>query len=172
VVAVSLDKQVAASTQNQALNAVVFLYRKVIKKDMGDLSAFRRARRGLRLPVVASRAEVKAVIERLQGRERLIACLLYGTGMRIEECLGMRVQDIHFDQNRIVAHGKGDKDRYVPLPEGTLQLLRQYWSTHRHPVWLFPAPTRAGVSMTVLVNRKQTLLIIENVPTCMGTPEL
>jgi integron integrase len=112
----AVEEQVAASTQNQALNAVVFLYRKVIKKDLGDFSDFPRARRGLRLPVVASREEVKAVIDRMTGREQLIARILYGTGMRINECLGMRVQDVQFDQNRIVAHGKGDKDRYVPLP--------------------------------------------------------
>ena len=110
------EREVAASTQNQALNAVVFLYRNLIKKDLGDFSDFPRARMGMRLPVVASRDEVKAVIDRLQGRDQLIARLLYGTGMRIHECLGMRVQDVYFDQNRIVAHGKGNKDRYVPLP--------------------------------------------------------
>jgi len=114
----AIAEQVAASTQNQALNAVVFLYRKVIKKGIGDFSDFPRARRGLRLPVVASREEVKAVLERLAGRERLIARLLYGTGMRINECLGLRVQEVQFDQRRIVVRdGKGDKDRYVPLPQ-------------------------------------------------------
>ena len=122
----AVDEQVASSTQNLALNAVVFLYKKVIKKEIGDFSDFPRARRGLRLPVVASRAEVKAVIDRLEGRERLIAGLLYGTGMRIEEFLQMRVQDVHFDQNRIVAHGKGDKDRYVPLPAKYAADLRDW----------------------------------------------
>jgi integrase len=104
----ALRMQEASSTQNQALNAIVFLYKKAIKKDIGDFADFPRARKGLRLPVVASRAEVKTVLDRMQGREQLIACLLYGTGMRIEECLGMRVQDVQFDQNRIVVHGKGD----------------------------------------------------------------
>jgi hypothetical protein len=104
----AMDAQVSSSTQDQALNAVVFLYNKLIQKDIGDFSDFRRARRGLRLPVVAGRAEEKAVLERPQGRERLVAGLLYGTGMRIEGCLGMRVQDIRFDQDRIVAHGKGN----------------------------------------------------------------
>jgi integron integrase len=119
-------EQVASSTQNQALNAVVFLYRKVIKKEIGDFSDFPRARRGLRLPVVASREEIKAVLDRLSGRERLIGRLLYGTGMRINECLGMRVQDVQFDQCRIVAHGKGDKDRYVPLSKSDEQPLREW----------------------------------------------
>ncbi len=127
----AMDEQVASSTQNQALNAVVFLYKKVIKKEIGDFSDFPRARRGLRLPVVASRAEVKAVIDRLDGREHLIAGLLYGTGMRIEEFLGMRVQDVHFDQNRIVAHGKGDKDRYVPLPARYAADLRDWLQQRR-----------------------------------------
>jgi integron integrase len=138
----AMDEQVASSTQNQALNAVVFLYKKALKKEIGDFSDFPRARRGLRLPVVASRAEVKAVIDRLEGRERLIAGLLYGTGMRIEEFLGMRVQDVHFDQNRIVAHGKGDppspkglrragKDRYVPLPTKYAADLRDWLGQRR-----------------------------------------
>jgi len=127
----ALRLQVASSTQNQALNAVVFLYKKAIKKDIGNFADFPRARKGLRLPVVASRAEIKAVLDRLQGREQLIACLLYGTGMRIEECLGMRVQDIQFDQNRIVAHGKGNKDRYVPLPAKYAADLRQWLERRR-----------------------------------------
>ena len=128
----AMDAQVASSTQNQALNAVVFLYKKVIKKEIGDFSDFPRARRGLRLPVVASRAEIKAVIDRLEGRERLICRLLYGTGMRIEELLGMRVQDVHFDQNRIVAHGKGDKDRYVPLSAKFAPDLRIWIEQRKH----------------------------------------
>ncbi|WP_333783537.1 phage integrase N-terminal SAM-like domain-containing protein [Candidatus Methylomirabilis limnetica] len=80
----AMEKQVASSTQNQALNAVVFLYRKVIKKDIGDFGDFPRARRGLRLPVVASRAEIKAVLDRMSGREQFMARLLYGTGRGCE----------------------------------------------------------------------------------------
>ena len=74
----AMDRQVASSTQNQALNAVVFLFKSVLKKDIGDFSDFQRARRGFRLPVVASREEIKAVIERLSGRERFMGVLLYG----------------------------------------------------------------------------------------------
>jgi integron integrase len=130
----AMDQQVAASTQNQALNAVVFLYRKVVKKDIGDFSDFPRARRGFHLPVVASRAEIKTVLDRMQGRELLIGRLLYGTGMRINEMLGMRVQDVHFDQHRIVAHGKGNKDRYVPLPKSDEQPLRA-WLERRQALY-------------------------------------
>ena len=132
----AMEKQVASSTQNQALNAVVFLYRKVIKKDIGDFGDFPRARRGLRLPVVASRAEIKAVIERMSGREQFMARLLYGTGMRVNELLRLRVQEVQFDQNHIVVRGaKGDKDRYVPLPARYRQEL-QRWLERRQEQYL------------------------------------
>jgi integron integrase len=130
----AVQEQVASSTQNQALNAVVFLYRKVIKKAIGDFGDFPRARRGLRLPVVASREEVKSVLGRLDGRAHLVCHLLYGTGMRVNECLEMRVQDVQFDQRRIVAHGKGDKDRYVPLPTSDEQPLRE-WLARRQALY-------------------------------------
>jgi integron integrase len=123
----ALDRQVAASTQNQALNAVVFLFKSVVKKDIGDFSDFQRARRGFRLPVVASRDEIKAVIDRLSGRERFMAALLYGTGMRINELLRLRVQDVQFDQNRLMVRaGKGDKDRYVPFPTKYREEMKQW----------------------------------------------
>jgi len=129
------EAQVSSSTQNQALNAVVFLYRKVVKKDIGDFGDFPRARTGLRLPVVASRAEIKAVIERLSGRELFMASLLYGTGMRTGELLGLRVQEVQFDQNRIVVRAaKGDKDRYVPLPMRFRDELR-LWLERRHVLY-------------------------------------
>lgn len=130
------ERQVAASTQNQALNAVVFLFNTVIKKEIGDFSDFQRARRGMRLPVVASRAEIKAVMERLTGRERFMAALLYGTGMRINELLRLRVQDVDFDQNRLIVRGgKGDKDRYVPFPVKYREEMRA-WLQQREAQYL------------------------------------
>ena len=143
----AMDRQVSSSTQNQALNAVVFLYRKVVKVDVGDFSDFPRARQGLRLPVVASRAEVKAVLDRMSGRELLMGRLLYGTGMRMNELLRLRVQEVQFDQNRMVVRaGKGDlpspkglrragKDRYVPLPTRYSDDLRK-WLEGRHTQYL------------------------------------
>lgn len=129
------EAQVASSTQNQALNALVFLYKKVIKKEIGDFGDFPRARRGFRLPVVASREEVKAVLDRLSGRDHLICHLLYGTGMRVSECLRLRVQDIQFDQHRIVVRGaKNDKDRYVPLPRSDERPLRE-WLARRQDLY-------------------------------------
>ena len=123
----AMDRQVASSTQNQALNAVVFLFKSVLKKDIGDFSDFQRARRGFRLPVVASRQEIKSVLERLAGRERFMGVLLYGTGMRINELLRLRVQDVQFDQNRLMVRGgKGDKDRYVPFPKKYREEMQQW----------------------------------------------
>jgi integron integrase len=114
----AIQDQVAAATQNQALNAIVFLYKKVLKKELGDFGMISRAQRGLRLPVVASRDEIKRVLSCIDGRNSLICRLLYGTGMRIQECLRLRVQDVQFDQHRIVVRcAKNDKDRYVPLPK-------------------------------------------------------
>lgn len=121
----ALNRNVAASTQNQALNAVVFLYRKVLKKDLGDFSGFPRARRGKRMPVVCSRAEVQKLLNATSGVEGLVARVLYGTGMRIAECLRLRVKDICFDLAEItVCAGKGDKDRPVPLPDSLRDPLR------------------------------------------------
>lgn len=128
----AIERQVSASTQNQALNAIVFLFKKLLKREPGDFSDAPRARRGLRLPVVGSRSEVKAVLDRLAGREALMGWLLYGTGMRINECLRLRVQDIEFDQKRIVVRGgKGDKDRYVPLPSSQRSGLQQWLEGRR-----------------------------------------
>lgn len=130
------ERQVAASTQNQALNSVVFLFKVALKMDVGDFSDFQRARRGLRLPVVASREEIKAVIDRMEGRERFMAALLYGTGMRINELLCLRVQDVDFDQHRMVVRGgKGDKDRYVPFPTKYRDEMRA-WLERRRALFL------------------------------------
>lgn len=131
----AMDREVASSTQNQALNAVVFLFKSVLKKEIGDFSDFPRARRGFRLPVVASRGEIKAVIDRLSGRERFMGALLYGTGMRINELLRLRVQDVQFDQNRLMVRaGKGDKDRYVPFPTKYREEM-QAWLLRRQALY-------------------------------------
>jgi integron integrase len=110
--------QVAASTQNQALNALVFLYRAVIQRPLGDFSSLVRARRGKRLPVVLTRQELQKVFAAMSGTHRLFAELLYGTGMRLSEGLRLRVKDVDFGRNQIVIHnGKGDMDRVTMLPQ-------------------------------------------------------
>jgi integron integrase len=120
----AVNRDVSASTQNQALNAIVFLYRDVLKKDPGDFNDFQRARVRRRIPVVLSREEVQALLRELDDFEEMFCRLLYGTGMRISEAVRLRVQDISFGRNEItVRAGKGDKDRRVPLPSSVKHLL-------------------------------------------------
>ncbi len=114
----AVDEKVAASTQNQALNAISFLYKRVLDIDIGDFSQHERARRPKRLPVVLSKEEVKKVIALQDGLPQLVTRLLYGSGMRISECLRLRVQDLEFDKNQImIRQSKGFKDRRTMLPE-------------------------------------------------------
>ncbi len=109
--------RVAASTQNQALCALLFLYRHVLQKPFPDLERLIRAKKPIRLPTVMTRDEVRRVLNRMNGTNRVIATLLYGSGMRLLECLRLRVKDVEFSFNRLVVRdAKGQKDRYVPLP--------------------------------------------------------
>lgn len=125
-----LERNVSASTQNQALNALVFLFRKVFELELGELGNFAYSKRPKRLPVVLTREEVKAVLEAMQGRNALLASLLYGTGMRLLEGLRLRIQDLDFGYQQIlVRDGKGNKDRVVPLPERLTDALRQQMQT-------------------------------------------
>ena len=114
----AVREKVSASTQNQALAAVLFLYRHVIGRDIGDLGEVIRARRPERLPVVMTREEVKAVLVNLTGDKWLMASIMYGAGLCLMECLRLRVQDIDFSQKEIlVRDGKGAKDRITMLPD-------------------------------------------------------
>ncbi len=122
----AINRHVAAGTQNQALNAVVFLYRKVIKKELEDFSDFARARLPKRLPVVLSRQEVDEVLRRMDDIEGLIARLMYGAGMRVNDALTLRVQDLSFDRNEITVHGKGNKVRRVPFPAKLQEPVRKH----------------------------------------------
>ena len=114
----AVKENVSASTQNQALSALLFFYRHVIGREVGDLGEVIRARKPTRLPVVMTRDEVKAVMANLTGDKWLMASLMYGAGLRLMECLRLRVQDIDFSRNEIlVRDGKGAKDRITMLPE-------------------------------------------------------
>jgi integron integrase len=113
----AVDGNVAASTQNQALSALLFLYRAVLKQDVPWLDDVVRAKRSVRVPVVLTRDEVKAVIRQLQGTPRLMAILMYGSGLRLLECARLRVKDIDFVRHQVIVRaGKGDKDRITTLP--------------------------------------------------------
>jgi len=113
----AVEGRVAASTQNQALSALIFLYRHVLHQDLPWLDDVVRARRPTRLPIVLTREEVRAVISKLDSTPRLMATLLYGSGLRVLECARLRVQDIDFATNQIIVRdGKGAKDRVTVLP--------------------------------------------------------
>jgi len=114
----AVQERVSASTQNQALSALLFLYRHVLGRPIGDLGEVVRARRPTRLPVVLTRDEVKAVLGHLTGDKWLMASLMYGAGLRLMECLRLRIQDVDLDARQIlVRDGKGFKDRRTMLPE-------------------------------------------------------
>lgn len=118
---------VAASTQNQALNAILFLYREVLKIDLPWLDEVQRAKKPRHLPVVLTRDEVKALLAQLQGTPWLIAALVYGGGLRLLECLRLRVKDVDFQYRQlIVRDAKGQKDRVTLLPQNLLEPLRSH----------------------------------------------
>ena len=120
----AVTEQVAAGTQNQALSAILFLYKEVLNIDLPWLESVTRAKRPQRLPAVLSTTEVQWVLSRLDGREWLMASLLYGTGMRLMECVRLRVKDVDFSRNEItVRDGKGGKDRRTVLPSSLVQPL-------------------------------------------------
>jgi integron integrase len=115
--ALAVDRSVAASTQNQALSALLFLYREVLGHDLPWLDDLVRAKRSAPLPVVLTREEVRAVLDRLDGVPRLMAVLMYGAGLRLLECARLRVKDVGFSANQLaVRTGTGDKDRVTMLP--------------------------------------------------------
>ena len=120
------DLKVSASTQNQALSAILFLYREVLNIKLPWLENVVRAKPSKHLPVVLSKAEVRAILQRLDGRNWLMASLLYGTGMRLMECLRLRVKDVDFARNEIlVRDGKGSKDRRTVLPVSLVEALQR-----------------------------------------------
>ena len=125
--ALAVDIEVSASTQNQALAAILLLFRVVLSRPVDELGDVIRAKKPARLPVVMSREEVRTVISFLKDDKRLAARLMYGTGLRLSECLSMRVQDIDFDRSEIlVRNGKGAKDRVTMLPESLKEPLRDH----------------------------------------------
>ncbi len=120
------QRGVSASTQNQALCALLFLYKQVLGLELGWVDGVTRAKRPERVPVVLTRQEVPLVLQQMQGREWLMASLMYGTGLRLMECVQLRIQDLDFGYRQITVHnGKGAKDRFVPLPEALIPSLKE-----------------------------------------------
>ncbi len=151
----ALNEKVSASTQNQALSALLFLYRHVLGRKVGDLGEVIRAKKPKRLPVVMTRDEVKAVLSNLAGDKWLMASLLYGAGLRLMDCLRLRVQDLDFSRNEIlVRDGKGAKDRITMLP-ASLKIplqehLRSVKATHERDL----ADGWGGVLLPGALDRK------------------
>ncbi len=128
----AVRRNVAASTQNQALNALVFFYDQVIQQPLGDMGGFIRAKRPKKLPVVLTQNEIQRLLEQMNGRQRLMTSLLYGTGMRLMDCVRLRVQDVDFEYRQIVIRdGKGQKDRVVPLPERLIEPIKMHLAAVR-----------------------------------------
>ncbi|NWG74849.1 MAG: integron integrase, partial [Rubrivivax sp.] len=151
----SAERGVSVSTHRQALSALLFLYQQVLGQQLPWMEAIGRPQRKPRLPVVLSPAEVAAVLASLEGTHRVLAQLLYGTGMRIAEALQLRVKDVEFDRRVIVVRsGKGGKDRVVMLPATLAPALREQMQRARV---LWEADTRAGrggVQMPDALERK------------------
>jgi integron integrase len=123
-------REISASTQNQALNALVFLYEHVLKEPLGSIGDFTKAKRPQRLPVVLTHEEVNRLLVKLTGVKAIMAGLLYGSGLRLMECLRLRVKDIDFDRGQIVVRdGKGQKDRITMLPDKYANPLREHLKT-------------------------------------------
>jgi len=126
------EGSVSASTQNQALSALLFLYREVLGIVLPWMDTMVRAKKPQRLPSVLTRSEVSLVLERMDGTYGLMAKLLYGTGMRLMECCRLRVKDVDFEKREIlIREGKGMKDRVTMLPDSLIQMLREHLSKRR-----------------------------------------
>ncbi len=123
----AVEGRVAASTQNQALSALLFLYKEVLKMELPWLEDMKRAKKPQRLPVVLTVEEVKRVLARMDGQHGLMADLLYGAGLRLLECVRLRVKDVDFAMRQItVRDGKGEKDRVTMLPQAVAEPLRAH----------------------------------------------
>ena len=123
----SVSRRVAPNTQAQALNALVFTYRHVLQRPLGDLPGIVRAQKKTKIPIVLSVEEVARVLGELQGIHWLIGCLLYGSGLRLMEAIRLRVKDLDFEHHALVVRdGKGRKDRIVTLPDELIEPLRTH----------------------------------------------
>lgn len=123
----AVERNVAASTQNQALNALVFLYGEILGVPLDRFANFTRAKRSRRLPVVLTRSEVRNLLDAIEGVSALMARLMYGTGMRLMECVRLRVKDVDFAYSQIIVRdAKGAKDRVVPLPDALVPALNDH----------------------------------------------
>jgi integron integrase len=151
----AVRQNVAASTQNQALNALVFLYDKVLEQPLGDIGGAVRAKRPPRLPVVLEHGEAMAIIAALKMPYRLMVSLMYGAGLRVAETARLRVKDIDVSRRIVVVrNGKGGKDRTTLLPEPLRKVLEDRIAAIRRAVREQPSATRVPVTLPHSLDRK------------------
>jgi integron integrase len=151
----AMDRDVSASTQNQALQALLFLYRRVLEVELPWMDSVVRARRSRRLPVVLTPQEASRVISHLEGVPRLIVQLLYGSGLRLAEALALRTKDLEFDRRElIVRNGKGGKDRMTMLPAAVVAPLRQHLAQLHRRYMRERQQAAPGVSLPPALRRK------------------
>jgi len=138
------EKKVSRSTSTIALCGVKFFFERTLRRDWPALELI-RPKRQKKLPVVLSREEVRAILNAV-GVPVYRACLktIYSCGLRLNEGVQLQVSDIDGARKSVLVHGKGSKDRYVPLPQPALQMLRDFWKTHQSRTWMFPAPLNYG----------------------------
>jgi len=147
----AVKKKVSASSQNQAFNALLFFFRHVLKQEFGKIDGVVRAKRKPYIPVVLSREEVHLVMDCLQDPYNLVVKLLYGCGLRLAECMKLRVKDFNFDHSLITVHdGKGTKDRTVPIPEAARGEIE--WQI-RHVIDVYEGDLKKGYSGVFMPNR-------------------
>lgn len=126
----AVNRHVSSSTQNQALQGILYLYKNVLRKDVGWIEDIKHSTRVKHLPVVFSKREVIKIFEHLEGIPKLIVSLLYGSGLRLSECLNLRIKDIDFDYKQIlVRDGKGEKDRHTVLSSSIIPDLKKHLNT-------------------------------------------
>lgn len=122
----ALERKVSAATQNQALNGILFLYKNILKRDVGWIDGIKHSQRKKHLPVVLTKDEIRKIFDNLEGIPLLISKLLYGSGMRLHECLKLRLQDIDLEFRTItVRDGKGEKDRITVLPDSLIAEIKE-----------------------------------------------
>jgi len=142
-------KNYSRASSTVAICGIKFFFQHTINRDLSVLD-FVRAPREKKLPVILTIEEVQSILRCIRlPRYRVCLSTIYSCGLRLQEGAGLQVRDI--DSARMMIHihkGKGGKDRYVPLPQRTLELLRQYWVTHRNPVWLFPASANGRIELS------------------------
>lgn len=156
------DGKVAASTQNQALSSILFLYRKVLEIDLPWMDDIVRAKRPVRVPIVLTQVEVARVLSAMSGKYWLMASILYGSGVRLAECLNLRVQDVDFDYLQLtVRDGKGRKDRRTILPQSLVVHLKQHFEWVRSINQQDKRRKLSGVSLPHAIDRKYRRAALE-----------